>query len=286
MHDRGRRTALVTGASAGLGAGFARELAARGHDLVLTARRRERLDELAGELRNAHGANSLVVPADLSDPAAPGEILASVAAEGIDVDVLINNAGYGMPGFYVETDWQDHADFLQVMVVAVAQLTHGLLPGMVERGFGRVVSVSSLAGLIVAPPGHTLYSPAKAFVIKMSEALASEMDGTGVHVTVTCPGFTYTEFHDVIGNRDQVSQLGSHMWMQADDVVRGALDAADRGRVLHVPGAWNRGVSSLFKLLPHAIGHRLSASEGRKMRKQHRELERPDAPDTEGTGGA
>lgn len=270
MGDRGRRTALVTGASAGLGAEFARQLAGRGHDLVLTARRRERLDELAGELRETHGARSLVVPADLSRAAAPGEILASVDDAGIDVDVLINNAGYGMPGFYLETDWQGHADFLQVMVMAVAQMTHGLLPGMVERGYGRVVTVSSLAGLVPAPPGHTLYSPAKSFVVKLTEALASEMEGTGVHVTVTCPGFTYTEFHDVLGNREQVSELGGYQWMQAEDVVRGALAAVERGQVLHVPGAWNKGLSTLTKLLPHAIGHRASASQGKKVRKQHR----------------
>ncbi len=270
MDDRGRRTALVTGASAGLGAAFARELAGQGHDLVLTARRRERLDGLADELREAQDTTSLVVPADLSSPAAPGEILAAVAEAGIDVDVLINNAGYGIPGHYQETDWQEHADFLQVMVVAVAQLTHALLPGMIERGYGRVVSVSSLAGLVPAPPGHTLYSPAKSFVIKLTEALASEMDGNGVHVNVTCPGLTYTEFHDVLGNRDQVSQLGSHAWMQAEEVVRGALAAVERGQVLHVPGAWNKGLSTLTKLLPHAIGHRVSASQGRKMRAQHR----------------
>ncbi len=270
MGDRGRRTALVTGASAGLGAEFARQLAARGHDLVLTARRLERLEALAVELGEAHGAASLMVAGDLSRPEAPGEILAAVADAGIEIDVLINNAGYGMPGFYLESDWREHADFLQVMVVAVAQMTHALLPGMVERGHGRVVSVASLAGLIPAPPGHTLYSPAKSFVIKMTEALASEMEGTGVQVGVTCPGFTYTEFHDVVGNRDQVSQLGDHMWMQAADVVRGALDAVDRGQVLHVPGAWNKGVSSVAKLLPHALGHRAAASQGKKVRKQHR----------------
>ena len=270
MQDRDRGTALVTGASAGLGAEFARQLAARGYDMVLTARRRERLDELAEELRESHGVSSLVVTADLANPTAVGEILAAIAEAGIDVHVLINNAGYGMPGHYLETGWQEHADFIQVMVVAVAQMTHALLPGMVERGFGRVISVSSLAGLVPAPPGHTLYSPAKAFLVKMSEALASEMEGTGVHVTATCPGFTYTEFHDVVGNRDQVSQLGSHMWMQARDVVRSALDAADRGQALHVPGTWNKGLATATRLLPHAMGHRASASRGKKMRMQNR----------------
>ncbi len=260
----------MTGASAGLGAAFARELAARGHDLVLTARRRDRLEELAAELGEAHGATSLVVPADLTSPSAVAEIVAAVDGAGVAVDVLINNAGYGMAGSYLEADWREHADFIQVMVVAVAQMTRAMLPGMVERGFGRVVSVSSLAGLVPAPPSHTLYSPAKSFLIKMTEALASETAGSGVHLSVTCPGFTYTEFHDVVGNRDQVSELGSHMWMQADDVARGALDAVDRGQVLHVPGAWNKGVATLTKLLPHALSHGLSASQGRKMRKQER----------------
>ena len=142
-----RRLALVTGASAGIGAALARSLAARGYDLALTARRQERLDALADELRLRFGAGSLVIPEDLADPAAPARLLAAVEAAGRDIDVLVNNAGYGLPGVFVETGWQEQADFLQVMLHAPTELTHRLLPGMTERRFGRILNVASLAGL-------------------------------------------------------------------------------------------------------------------------------------------
>jgi hypothetical protein len=139
MTTTGKEQALITGASAGLGAAFARELAGRGMDLVLTARRQERLEELARELEARHGTKSLIVAADLARPEAPGEIFEAAVEAGIELDLLVNNAGYGIEGTFLECDWQRHADFIQVMVTSVVQLTWLVLPGMIERRRGRVI---------------------------------------------------------------------------------------------------------------------------------------------------
>ncbi len=198
-----RRTALVTGASAGIGAALARVFAEHGFDAVLVARRREHLEELAAELESACGVRARALPADLSDPAAPRRISDTLREEGVDVDVLVNNAGYALREGFCESSWEDHAAFLQVMGISVAELCHRFLPGMKERGYGRIVNVSSLA--VFAPEvAGSLYRAVKAFVVSLSEALAMELEGTGIHVTALCPGFTVTEFHDVAGTRNQV----------------------------------------------------------------------------------
>ncbi|MCA6287971.1 MAG: SDR family NAD(P)-dependent oxidoreductase, partial [Phenylobacterium sp.] len=185
-----RRLALVTGASAGIGAALARSLAARGYDLALTARRRERLDALADEVRLRFGVEALVLPEDLADPAAPARLLAAVDAAGRDVDVLVNNAGYGLPGVFAETGWQEQADFLQVMLHAPTELSHRVIPGMTERRFGRILNVASLAGLLPGARGHTLYAATKAYLVRFSQSLHLETRPLGVHVSALCPGFT------------------------------------------------------------------------------------------------
>ena len=264
----GKRTALVTGASAGLGQSFARLLARDGMDLVITARREDRLASLKSEIEAAHGARVLTVTADLAEPTTPIRIRDEVLAAGIEIDMLVNNAGYGVAGHLAAVPWEEHERFIRVMVMAVCHMTHTFTPGMVDRGYGRIINVASLAGLVPGAPGHTLYGPAKAFLIKMSEALALELAGSGVYVTASCPGFTYTEFHDVLGNREQVGKLPKYMWMDADDVVRGAIDAVMRGDVLHVPGGFNKTVATITKLLPSAIVRRMSARHGGRVRKQ------------------
>jgi len=263
-----RRTALVTGASAGLGQVFARELARDGMNLVLSARRSERLDGLKRDLEADRGINVLCVPADLADPAAPTRIYEAVTGQGIEVDMLVNNAGYGVAGHFLASPWEVHQRFMEVMIGAVLRMTHLFLPGMVKRGHGRIINVASLAALVPSPAGHTLYGAAKAFLVKMSEALSLEMAGKGVHVTVTCPGFTHTEFHDVLGNRDLVSRLPSYMWMEADEVVRGAIGAVTRGQLLHVPGAFNQATAVAAKALPTRALRWLAARHGARIRKQ------------------
>ncbi|MGH8190598.1 MAG: SDR family NAD(P)-dependent oxidoreductase [Rhodanobacteraceae bacterium] len=261
-----RRRALVTGASAGIGAEFAHQLAARGCDLVLTARRGERLAALAAELRTRNGIDAEVIVDDLADPAAPVRITDAATRDGRPLDILINNAGYGVPGRYDKVDWPTHARFMQVLVTAPLQLCHRVLPAMRERGYGRIVNVASLAGLVPATPGNTLYGPAKAFLMRVSQALALENRGHGIHVCALCPGFTHSEFHDVSQSRELVSKLPGWMWMDAQEVVRQGLDAVERGRVVCVPGQVNRAIKALMDLLPDRVALGLVARRAKDFR--------------------
>lgn len=244
------RFALVTGASAGIGAAFARELAARGASLVLSARRMDRLDALAAELREKHGVRCECIAADLADPSAVQTLCVEIERRCIAVDILINNAGYGVPGSFLTPAWQTHADFFRVLMTAPCELVYRLLPGMRQRGYGRILNIASLAGHVPGSAGHTLYGASKAFLIRFSQSLALENAGAGVNVCAVCPGFTYSEFHDVTGTRGIVSKMPKWMWMDADEVVRSGLDAVERGEIVHVTGRVNRAIKSLFKLLP------------------------------------
>lgn len=267
---------LVTGASAGIGAAFARELAASGHALVLTARRADRLDALAAALHAQHGVDVQCIPCDLADPAAPRILCEEIARRDIAVDTLINNAGYGVTGSFLSRPWRTHADFIQVMMTAPTELCHRLLPGMRERGRGSIVNVASLAGLIPAPAGHTLYAASKAYLIKFSQALALENRPHGVAVCALCPGFTYSEFHDVNGARELVKEMPKWLWMEAEPVVRDALDAVARGDVIRVSGRVNRTIRRLFDLLPDRLAMRLIDRRGGSFRVAD------DAPGREG----
>jgi len=191
---------LITGASAGLGAALAREYAGRGWNLALVARREDRLIALASELEAAYGTESKIIAADLFSETAVPDLM--TALDGLQIDGLINNAGYGHPGTYLSSPWEDHYRFNHLMTVVPIELTYALLPQMVERGFGRVMQVASLAGHLPGSKGHTLYAAVKAYLIKFSESLNAEMKGTGVHVSALCPGFVFTEFHDVNGTRE------------------------------------------------------------------------------------
>ena len=169
------------------------------------------------------------------------------------MDVLVNNAGFGVPGSYVSTTWQQQQQFLQVLVVAVAELTHRLLPGMIERQWGRIINVASLAGMLPAVAGHTLYAASKAFVIKFSESLALETTRHGIHVTASCPGFTLSEFHDVTGTREQVSKMPPFMWLDADAVARESYDAVMAGAPSTCPGASISAIATAGRVLPQSL---------------------------------
>lgn len=263
-------TALVTGASAGIGKAFALELAARGADLVLTARRRDRLDVVAHEITRRYDRQVAVIAADLADPHAPDQLADEVARRGLHVSVLVNNAGYGLPGFFRTHAWREHADSIQVMVTAVAHLTHLFLPEMLTRRFGQIVNVASVAGLLPGAPTHTLYGACKSFLIKFSESLATEVGQRGVNVTALCPGFTYSEFHDVAGTRSILSKLPRWMWMDAERVARQGLDAVARGEIVYVNGLANRAVASFWKLMPEAPALDLMRRNARRVPQTHR----------------
>jgi short-subunit dehydrogenase len=266
MNTSQRRRALVTGASAGIGAEFARQLAARGCDLVLTARREERLLALASELQTQHGIDAQVIVDDLADPAAPVRIATAATREGRGIDILVNNAGYGVPGRYDTVDWGVHARFMRVLVTAPLQLCHLLLPAMRERGYGRIVNVCSLAGLIPGTAGNTLYGPAKAMLVRVSQGLALENHSHDVHVCALCPGFTHSEFHDVSQARALVSKLPDWMWSDATDVVRAGLAAVEHGQVVCVPGRMNRAIKVLMDLLPDRLALALVARRAKDFR--------------------
>ncbi len=252
--------ALVTGASAGIGAAFARELAARGHALVLTARRLDRLEALAAELRAAHGVPVECIACDLADPNAPDLLLAETERRGLVIGMLVNNAGYGVTGSLVSRDWKTHAEFIEVMIAAPTALCHRFIPGMRKRGFGRVINVASFAGLMPAPAGHTLYAASKSYLIRFSEALALENRHHGISVCALCPGFTHSEFHDVTGSRDSVSKMPKWVWLDSAEVAREGLDAVERGIVVRVVGVRYRMIRALFKLLPDALALKLIAA--------------------------
>jgi short-subunit dehydrogenase len=244
------RTVLITGASAGIGEAFAEVFAAEGFDLVLTARRADRLAAVAHRIRATHSRQVEVIVGDLSERDASVKLCQEIARRGLTIDALVNNAGYGVPGGYVASPWERHDAMLQVMVVALAELTHRLLPGMIERRYGRIINVASLAALVPAPAGHTLYAASKALVVKFSESLAGEVLRHGIHVTALCPGFTFSEFHDVTGSRATVSRLPPWLWMKAAQVAREGFDAVMAGKPIHVTGRVNRTIAAGARHLP------------------------------------
>ena len=239
-----RGAALVTGASAGLGAEFARQLAGRGLDLLLVARREERLKALASELGAAHRVRVDVFPADLADPEAPARLERFASEQRLRIDWLVNNAGLAGPDLLEDRDWNTHARFFELMMTSVAQLCHRFVPPMRERGFGRVVNVSSFAGRLARPAGAN-YGPAKAYLVALSEELALVLRGSGVHVTALCPGFTHTDFHEVAGLMEMKRSLPGFVWYDAETVVREGIEAVERGQPIHVSGRLYRWLDPL-----------------------------------------
>jgi short-subunit dehydrogenase len=263
-----KRVALVTGASSGIGEAFAERLAAEGFDVVITARREARLRAVQARLQDKYGARVEVIVEDLNEPAAPARLCAELDARDLKIDVLVNNAGYGVPGSYLSSSWDVHSQFLQIMVTAVAELTYRLLPAMIERQYGRIINVASLAGLVPAPAGHTLYAAAKAFLIKFSESLEHEVRRHGVFVTAVCPGFTYSEFHDVTGTRAIMNRLPGFMWLSSADVAKQGYNASMAGESVVITGRLNATIATLVRILPQRLVIGLGRRIGREYRRE------------------
>lgn len=261
-----RKLCLITGASAGIGAAFARKYASMGWDLALTARREDRLKALSDELTGEYGVEIITIAADLSDPRAPESITLAVEKAGREVDALINNAGFGLPGAYLSSPWRAHADFIQLMVTAPSHLIRLVLPGMQARNFGRIINIASVAGYVPGAKGHTLYAAAKAFLIKMSQSLHLENAGTGVYVTVLSPGFTWSEFHDVNNTREMLSKTGKWMWQSAEAVVESGYAASEANVPMRVPGFHNKVITTLSRILPESWALGLMAKQSEKIR--------------------
>jgi uncharacterized protein len=228
------RTALITGASAGLGAEFATQLAARGHNLILVARSADRLHLLANHLRTTHGVRVEVIVQDLTTPDATARISTNLTTAGLTVDLLINNAGFGTAGRFEQIPDGRDQEQLMLNVVALVALTRTLVPGMLARGHGSIINVASTAGFQPSPYFAT-YSAGKTFVLNFSLALRSEYRGRGIRVLALCPGPTQTSFFDTAGER---AALGGKK-MPAPTVVHAALAALDRDRAYVVPGLAN-----------------------------------------------
>ncbi len=260
------RTALITGASAGIGKAFAGVFAAKGWNVVLIARRVERLEALASDLSAKHQIIATPVAQDLADPDGVKRLVSEIGARGLTIDGLVNNAGFAVPGYYVRTAWKDQKDFLQVLVVAPCELTHALLPGMIERQFGRIVNVASVAGLIPGTPGHTLYAASKAFMIKFSESLLLENESRNVLTTALCPGFTHTEFHDVAGVKARVSKFGKAWWSTAQEVAEAGYDGVMRGRSIVITGRRSKQIAAIMKILPEPLALGMVAGRSRSFR--------------------
>ena len=246
MSERPQQTALVTGASSGIGAEFARQLAARGYDLWLIGRREERLSALAAELRGRHAISAEPMVADLAQAAGVAAVEARIAGLA-SLALLVNNAGFGLGGAFVGRSRDDQAAMLNVHMVAPMRLTHAALPGMLARGAGGIINVASLAAFM-ALPGEANYCATKAYLVTFSRALAAEVRKKGVRVQALCPGFTVTEFH----SRPEQGGVGPDRfprwaWGSAQAVVADSLRALDRGQAVCVPGFINRAIAALAR---------------------------------------
>lgn len=255
-----RRCALVTGASAGIGAAFARRLAREHYDLVLVARGRDRLEDLAGELRTEHGGEVEVLPADLTD--APELRIVEKVVAGANLDLLVNNAGFGTVGTFAKLDAAKEEEEIRLNVVALMRLTRAALPGMIARRHGGIVNVSSMAGFQPAPYNAT-YGATKAFVNSFTEALHEELRGSGVVVQALCPGFTRTEFQSRAGI--DVSDIPSFAWMTPEAVVDESLSALRSGELICIPGLANRALVTLTSAMPRSLTRRVAGTLGKRV---------------------
>ncbi len=256
------KTALVTGASAGLGKELAHLFAADKHDLVLVARRRDRLEQLASELQASHGSKVWILPEDLADPGATDRIAAELAMREIDVEFLVNNAGLGTAGPFAELDLARELEVVQVNVAAVVRLTRRLLPAMIARKSGRILNMGSTAGFQPGP-FMAVYYASKAFMNSFSEALSFELRGSGVTVTVCCPGATATEFASVAGiEKSRLFRMGA---MSAADVAGQAYRAMMRGATMSIPGARNKVLLQALRISPRAAVRSVTAALNRSV---------------------
>jgi short-subunit dehydrogenase len=244
-------TALITGASAGIGLAFAKRFAAEGLDLVLVSRNQESLDQVAARLRSAHPVSVDVMPADLSVRTDVDRIGARLADSSRPIEILVNNAGFGINDEFIGGDLEAEQQLLDVLVTAPMRLSHAALPGMVERNSGAVINVSSIAGWMV----NGTYSAAKAWLTTFTESLSRDLAGTGVQAVAVCPGLTHTEFHERADMR--VDHAPEWLWLDADEVVERALRDAGRGKPISVAGRQYRAISLFTRYAPRPLIRRI-----------------------------
>ncbi|HAC01461.1 MAG TPA: dehydrogenase [Brevundimonas sp.] len=266
LHLTGKR-ALICGGSSGLGRAVATALVAEGAHVALLSRDAEKLQAVADELNAMGPGRAIIAPADLADhDALLKAVDVAEAGLGGPIQILLNNTGGPPPSGVAGLDSALWREQFEAMVLSVFRLTDRVMPGMRSMGWGRVLNVASLAGQMPATGGDTLYGPIKSFLIKASQGLWLEMQGTGVHVTALCPGYTYTEFHDVNGSREQVSAAyPKWMWMDADRVARIGWDAVEANRPRVTPGVMNNVLAALGGLLPDTMALKMVGGHARRL---------------------
>jgi short-subunit dehydrogenase len=258
VSDEGRgRIALVTGASSGIGKAFAKLLAAKGYDVVVTARREVLLKDLQEELERRWGVRVHPLTCDLGEPRAATHLHEEIVRLGLSVDFLVNNAGFLVSGSFLDKTWDDHARMLNVMGVSVAELTHRVLPHMVEQQWGRVVNVASIGATFSGSPGQTLYAPVKAFVHRFSESIAAEYESSGIFSTASLPGATLSGITQQIEDYVDHNLLMQASMMRAEVVAREAYGAVMQGRRVIVHGVPNKIWAVALTHTPRSVRYAL-----------------------------
>jgi short-subunit dehydrogenase len=251
-----KRRALITGASAGIGAAFAHFLARQGYDLILVARREDRLADLAIDLWVTRGVRCDVIAVDLSKPGAAKAVFDRVQAQGLHVDLLVNNASLSGDTRFTDSSWPDLAAEIQLMVTSMTELIHLFVPAMKDRHWGRIINLSSLAAF--SPPGASrLYTGIKSYVLNMSEALNMELQPLGINVTALCPGITHADRNDDLTQPIRTSKLPRLLWQHAEDVACDGYAAVMRGKAFCVPGIRNKLMAACMRPLPEGLRYQL-----------------------------
>ncbi|MDC0029627.1 SDR family NAD(P)-dependent oxidoreductase [Pseudomonadota bacterium] len=252
---------LITGGTAGIGIGIARELAKRGHNIVLTARREERLKEISASIKEEFNVDCNYIVADLAEASAPETIYNFCSENNYIVEILVNNAGYSINKKFHETGEDEEEKFLRVLGIAIVALTKKFIPSMLEQKHGKIMMVSSLASF--APPSSgwgALYGPVKTFVNRFGDAININYRSRGITATNVCPGFTVTEFHTASGMQDAMDKVPAFMKKDSETVAIGAVQAMMKGRNVWIPGALNKLLAFLCNILPTSIVIKMSSS--------------------------
>ena len=265
MNDLSDRTALVTGASSGIGREIAELFASKGCNLVITARREELLQRLKNNLEERYSINVDMITEDLSDINSAERIYNYCISNDLSVDILVNNAGYGLLNTFDKISLKEHVDFVNVLSTSVVTLTHSFLSGMLDREFGRIINISSISGLTSpANASGGMYSGVKSMIIKFSEGIHKEYSHKNVFCCAVCPGFTHTEFHENM--KEFKNSIPSFMWMTSKEVAKEAYEASMQGKELYVNGFFNRFLLFVMRILPKWLNNLYVKS---LMRKRH-----------------
>lgn len=253
MPTNQRPLALITGASSGIGEGFARLAASKGYDVALAARRLDRLEALAKEIRATWPVDAFALQADLVDPETPHRMIADITSRGRSVDTLINNAGFSIAKGFAWTDLEAQKKFLAVTIEAPIALSHLVLPQMMKKQSGRIINISSITAFSHGGKGHTLYPAGKSFLVKFSQSLNEELKPYGINVSAVCPGFVKTEFMEVNNPESNMRDSDAWFWQSPEEIATESWRRNERGAEVIVPGIAPKCIAAMMKYLPEQL---------------------------------